>query len=75
MSMARLVLDSCCGLGLAVGPEGIGASPSRYMGGEQRVWEKSRLRGMKPVTAGVKEEIWKQNESRAIYNYLIIIFM
>lgn len=75
MSMARLVLDSCCDLGLAVCPEEIGASPSRYMGGEQRVWEKSRLRGMKPVTAGVKQEVWKQKESRAISNDLITIFM
>lgn len=58
MSMARWVLDSCCDLGLAVGPEGIGASPSRYMGGEQRVWEMSRLRGMKLVTE-VKEEVSK----------------
>lgn len=59
MSMARWVLDSCCDLGLGLGPEGIGVSPGRYMGGEQRVWEKSRLRGMKLVTAGVKEEVWK----------------
>lgn len=59
ISMARQVLDSYSGLGLAVGPEGIGASPSRCKGGEQKVWEKSRLRGMKLVTAAVKEEVWK----------------
>lgn len=58
MCVARQVLDSCCDLGLAVGPEETEASPSKYMGAEERVWEKNRSKGMKLVTARVKEEVW-----------------